>query len=232
MGYVFQHPDFGLGNFINLTPAIRRLHELKGERIPVYFSSEYVRRCFLNCPFVQILDEKPEYGPLFGSDMVNPENDKPDYQYVFERVTGEKWTPDYHTYIDHRNDAKEGDYILIINGSGSESLNYVASKDPGMSAYLTAIKLISGPSKMQIVATGSEHDAERNPWMIDIADAYDFGKIRLALMLISCAAWVIANDTGLAHAAGAMNKRLIVLWKDTPRERCKNPGLNTEYWYV
>jgi ADP-heptose:LPS heptosyltransferase len=51
------------------------------------------------------------------------------------------------------------------------------------------------------------------------------------LSLIQNAKLIISNDTGLAHAAGAMNKNILILWKDTPFIKNQNPGLNTKYCY-
>lgn len=236
MSYVLQHKDFGLGNFINLTPAIKWLHERTGEKIPVYFATDYVRECFTDWAAIEILDTQPEGGVLFGSYMVNLGNDKPDYQHVFQVVTGERWQPRYHTYVDTPTptpaEAKIWkNCIAIINGSGSENPQYVAAKDPGKEAYMAEIAAAKKANpKAKVIAVGSKSDAARNKWLMDIADGY-FGDIRTALKIISVAAGVIANDTGLAHAAGAMNKPLTVLMK-TYIERVKNPGTKTKYIYL
>lgn len=236
--YIFQHPDFGLGNFINLTPAIAWLHEQRRERIPVYFSTGYVRECFEDWGAIRILDAQPEGGMLFGSHLVNPSNDLPDYRYAFHVVTGEHWQPKYHTYVDapkikRREKEDIGGAIVIINGSGNQDPKYVATKDPGIESFVDAVAgaTLEYP-KAKIIAVGSQNDIGRCPWLKDVADECYFGNIRLALKIISCAKVVIANDTGLAHAAGAMNKDLTVLMKNTPRERVKNPGKNTKYLYL
>ena len=63
--YVHQHPHFALGNFINCTPAIQWLAKKYDARIPVLFDTEYVRQCFLDCPFIEIIDA-PRGKRLFG----------------------------------------------------------------------------------------------------------------------------------------------------------------------
>lgn len=233
MSYILQHPDFGLGNFINLTPAIRWLAEREGRRIPVFFTKDYVRQCFLDCPFLEILDEQPEGGPLFGSNLVNPNNDKPDYQFVFEFVTGERWSEKWHTYVDDLYlDAdflheKMGGFTVVINGAGNEEADYVWRKDPGEDIFSACLE-----NSTQIVFVGSDEDARRNDFLVHAADFVEVGNIRKCLSLIKAAENVISNDTGLAHAAGAMNKNLTVLVKVSPRERIKNPGKNTQYVYL
>lgn len=236
MKYVFQHPDFALGNFINCIPAIRYLFEKGGGRIPVYFSTEYVRQCFLDCQFIEILDTKPDGEPIFGSNFTNNANDKPDYQYIFEQVTGLPWSPDFHTYIDtptHPGIKELGKYAVVINGSGSDDKNYVVLKNPGRQRYEDLFKIaeVYFKWKRNLVATGSHEDLIRSPWLKEMADIGFMGDIRNSLAIIYGAEFIVANDCGLAHAAGAMQKNLIVLWKDTPRERCKNAGPNTVYLY-
>jgi len=236
--YIHQHPDFALGNFIQCTPTIRRLAEYYYQPIPVLFSTKYVRQCFLDCPFIKIIDDANGLTRLFGSDLVNPNNDKPDYEYIFQEVLKEKWTPEFHTYVDEvpmqpTHAILRSKKIVVINGSGTENPDYVKSKDPGEYEYraLLSLAIIRHRLMVRVVTTGSRADAKRNPYLLDICDECNFGNIRTSLAHIATADLVIANDTGLAHAAGALNKNLLVLWKDTPRDRCKNPGINTRYVY-
>lgn len=231
MTYVLQHPDFALGNFINLTPALRWMAEREGVPVLVYFSTDYVRECFLDCPFITILDENPGCDPVLSSAITNPDNTFPDYQHVFHLVAGKKWDHAYHTYVDSPEPEKISS-LMLINGSGSTVEKYVASKDVGMYPYQFAFETVKNISPCyQVVSCGSYDDLERAPYMVRYSDDACWNNMRRTLALMAGARCVIANDTGLAHAAGAMNKPLLVLWKDTPRERCKNAGTRTEYSY-
>jgi hypothetical protein len=238
MKYVLQHPDFALGNFINITPAIKWRFKTTGERVPVYFATDYVKQCFLDWPLIEILDEQPVAAPRFGSDLVNPINNLPDYQYSFQKITGMEWTPEFHTYVDTppltRQELEAWDgCIAVTNGAGNPDPKYVAGKDPGKDAFLYAIKVARATyKKARVIATGSVDDLRRNPWMKEHCDECYFGDIRRSLKIISAATFVLANDTGLAHAAGAMNQNLMVLMKNTPAIRVKNPGERTEYVYL
>jgi hypothetical protein len=215
MYYVEQHPSYNLGNFINCTPALRYLAERDGKPVPVLFHTDYVRQCFLDCPFIEHI-EVPVGRRLFGSEMVNRRNTMPDYAWIFEQVTAHSYRGQYHTYVDQPGAPAKFPIPVIVNGSGSEREAYVASKDVGPEPYMAAGSALF---------VGSEADLARNPW----AESFHVGDIRQALGYIADAPCVIANDTGLAHAAGAMNKPLLVLWKDTPFPRCGNPGKNTTY---
>jgi hypothetical protein len=215
MYYVEQHPSYNLGNFINCTPTLRWLAERDGRPVPVLFHTDYVRQCFLGCPFIEEI-EIPVGKRLFGSELICRRNTEADYAYIFRTVTGEQWSDRWHTYVDRPEAPAEFHIPIVVNGSGSEREGYVASKDVGPEPFLAA-----GSS----LFVGSEADLARNPW----ATSHHVGNIRTALAYIADAPCVIANDTGLAHAAGAMNKPLLVLWKDTPFPRCGNPGKHTEY---
>ena len=238
MAYILQHPNFALGNFINITPAIAYYYKKLRQPLQVYFSTEYVRQCFLDWPAIEILSEKPPGVPWFSSELVNHANDRPDYQHAFELATGTAWTPDFHTYVDTPKmdrlelEAWDG-CIVVTNGAGNNSPEYVATKDPGKAAFVRAVAdARKAYKKARVIGTGSTDDLRRNPWLKDVCDECYFGDIRRSLKIISVATFVIANDTGLAHAAGAMNAPLMVLMVNTPRERVKNPGVNTEYVYL
>lgn len=222
MYYVEQHPHYALGNFINCTPTLRYLAERDGKPVPVLFHTGYVRECFLDCPFIEHI-EAPKGKRLFGSDLKCKANTEPDYAYVFRQVTGRQWTEGWHTYVDAPSRVDQNGPVVLINGSGSERAAYVESKDVGAAPYLAA-EAATGKT----VFVGSDEDLNRNPWAGTKIPA-STGNIRAALAWIAGANAVIANDTGLAHAAGAMNKPLLVLWKDTPFPRCSNPGKHTEY---
>ena len=69
--------------------------------------------------------------------MINLKNDMPDYMYVWNKVFGNTDVTE-HSYVDVPNDyytETEGDYGLIINGSGSLRKSYVDSKYVPVEAY-------------------------------------------------------------------------------------------------
>ena len=89
-----QNVNYALGNFIMLTPGIKRLSEKINDKIDVYFTIPYVKECFMDCEFINHVDFLYEK-PSFSSKMVNREI--PDYKYMFNKMTGEDWNEKYHT---------------------------------------------------------------------------------------------------------------------------------------
>ena len=223
--WVHQVYNYGLGNFINLTPTIKMISEYLGEPVPVFFDLDFVRDCFTDCPFIKILDQEPTEREEFGSWMVNFENRIPDYLFVYLQLT--KRFPlggDLpHTYIDSAEEMgiHRGKYTLFLRGSGSGNNKYLDHKMPDDTYYK---EYMTG----QCVFAGSEEDGERSEGLFDGMDCY-VGNVRESLALIREADLIIANDTGMAHAAGAMNKNMIMLWKNTALPKNANPGVNTLY---
>ncbi len=218
--YVEQHKNFGLGNFINLTPTIRHLYNEGGIPIRVHFHSDYVRECYIDSPYVEIVDN-PKGDYIMTSGLICRANTMPDYIYVQEQILGVD--SGCASFIDTPKTTIKGKYAVIINGSGNESIDYVNLKHIEANVWDNIIEA----SDIPVYLVGSKEDAARN---ISIkCDNIMVGNIRDALSAINGAEWVISNDTGLAHAAGVMNKKLMVLFKDTLFPKNKNTGSNSQY---
>ena len=222
--YIHQVWNYGLGNFINLTPTIRLLSDHLGRPVPVYFDLAFIRDCFLDCEFIEILETKPAYDPIFTSGLVNYSNDCPDYIHAYKMVCNRYPLGELtHTYVDRCEDikVKERDYTLFIRGSGSEEPIYLSKKIPRDEYYR---EYMEG----QCIFTGSETDLERSGDLFKDMVCHT-GDIRQSLALIRDADLVVTNDSGLAHAAGAMNRKMVVLWKNTSLPKNANPGLHTTF---
>jgi len=221
-----------MGNFINLTPVIKMMADHYGEPIPVFFDLKFIEDCFLDCPFIEILKEYPvQYGPpMFSSGLINFRNDCPDYIHVYKEVT--KRVPLIgdipHTYVDQANEIIANSFnTLFIRGSGSEQKIYLDSKMPD-DEYYRAYFADNLAGDYTEAFTGSDKDIERAGDLFKGMTCYT-GGIRLALALIREADYIVANDSGLAHAAAAMNKPMTILWKNTSLPKNANPNKNCSY---
>jgi len=83
MKYILQDKDHALGNFINCTPTLKALSDYYDARFPVYFETDYVKQCYLDCDFITILNKKPK-NILFASSMMNKRI--PDWEYIFKEI--------------------------------------------------------------------------------------------------------------------------------------------------
>lgn len=219
-----QHSDFALGNFIMSTPTIRYYAEKLGHPLPVMFTKEYVRECFLDCEFMEPIEYNPSYKVVISSNLINTKI--PDYKFIFKYYTKEDWDPRYHTYVDSPSGytIPTEKYIVVLNGlaggywKGKKEVDEVTHRH------------IRESTNLPIYFVGSQNDLDVNsPWMVTLADHIYLNDIRHCLALIKGAYKVIANDTGLSHASGALNKDLLILWKDTPFIKNTNPGKYTQY---
>jgi len=228
--WVHQIELYGLGNFINLTPTIRLMADHYSKPIPVYFDLEFIRDCFLDCDFIEILEERPDNNPLFSSALVNFKNNGPDYLHVYKEVTkaipltGE--LP--HTYVDECKEMEVEKFnSIFIRGSGSEEKYYLSLKMPHDSYYKEYFSR-HRTGNYKEAFTGSQGDIDRANGLFDNMTKY-IGGIRLALALIREADFIVANDSGLAHAAAAMRKPMVILWKNTSLPKNANPNKNCTY---
>jgi len=228
--YVHQQYNYGLGNFINLTPTIKLMADNFDKPVSVYFDLPFIRDCFLDCPFIDILKEKPDYQPLFSTSLIDKWNQRPDYLYVYKEITKQMPLSGEipHTYVDRCEEIEAPKYnTVFIRGSGSENKVYLSLKMPDDKYYKEyfAENLAGNYTE---AFTGSSQDVSRSGDLFGSMVHYIAG-IRFALALIREADYVVANDTGLAHAAGAMNKPMTILWKNTSLPKNCNPGKRTNY---
>lgn len=230
--WILQDELYGLGNFINLTPTIQLMAQHFDKPIPVYFELQFIEDCFKDCEFIEILDERPDNHPLFSSALINFKNNCPDWLHAYREVTkaiplsGE--IP--HTYVDtakEHPDMSYPHYTVFIRGSGSEDKYYCEMKMPHDSYYAEYLdKNLSGNYKQ--IFTGSQGDLDRAGDLFQDMSC-EIGDIRKSLALIRDASYVVANDSGLAHAAAAMQKNMVILWKNTSLPKNANPNRSCSY---
>lgn len=228
---VKQVKSYALGNFIMLTPTIKRLSEKLNKKIDVFFEDKFVKDCFINCDFINIVDYEYKKPDLLSSEI---NKNLPDYKNIFIKKINDKWDPKYHTYVDLPSEIEiiNEEYILFLNGLGGLSINENDKKPNWFGKKeidLETFKIIKNNTKLPIYFTGSKSDIHNNPWILSNCDKIFIDDIRLSLALIRDAKKIISNDTGLSHCASAMNKEILILWKDTPFVKNINPGKKTFY---
>jgi hypothetical protein len=212
--YIEQHDHARLGNFIQCTPMIRALYEKYNTKIKVIFQTEYVKQCYINSPYIEIIDQ-PIGKCLYTTRDLSPTNIK-DSTYIQTKVLG--YVSEYLPFIDEYDNFK-GNYGVFINGAGSEVQSYLDRK---LVSFETQ-KHVKEHSKIPIIGLGSLMDQPRNifPGV--------YGDIPLTLDILNGAKWIITNATGFFHAAGALKKTQLALWKDCQRPR--NENLNQKCVY-
>lgn len=216
MKYCLQDKNHNLGNFINCTPTLKAwsIHD-NGKPIPIYFETDYVKECFWDCQFIEIWDKKGDE-ILFPIGIWNKKI--PDWEFIYKKYSPFDNSSIPWTYVDQPKSPFGGKYYVVIRGSGNDGMKgYSESKDPGDYIY----NYILGKIPFQSVFVGSENDYK---YRHVGTDYHMIGDIRAALGTINGAEFVISNDSGLYHAAGAMKKKGFIMWKDTLFEKNRSPN--------
>jgi ADP-heptose:LPS heptosyltransferase len=231
-----QHVNCRHGNLIMSTPALRAIAEATGKPVGVWFDTESCAEMVRDAPFIRRLDERPA-DPLFDSRAINQRI--PDYLYqykLFAQPYGHAG-PVPHTYVDRVQVPAElwraRPYIAIVRGSGAK--RYDGQKNPPDQIYQHIVIHLTFETPLTVVLVG--HPDDQRLWS---AEAWEQIKaagavtqlrndIRFALGAVRGALGVVANDTGLYHAAGALDKPLLALWKGTNIDKNRTPSDATTY---
>jgi len=224
-----QTKGWGMGNFVNITPAIQTLYYVRDKTpVPLYFEEAYLKDLVIDWGMVKIIDSPPHTPPSVNTRWANKYNGKdPDYRCIFDYVKQEHITFSrlHHTYCDLVMEPQlHTDYAVFIRGSikGREQ-----EKDPGEDIYRHAIKKCT-EAGLKCVYVGVTYDYER--WGIDFVNSFFsvLGNLRAEMSYIMGAKFVVTNDTGLYHVGGAYQKKGFVMWKDT--DPVKNATPNPNYY--
>lgn len=196
MKWVLQHKDYGLGNFINLTPTIYRIYSDENTPVKVYFESDYVRDAFSRCEWIEVLEEKPESEPIMCSSWIDKSDMRPDYEFVWGKYgfTGNPSQPIY----------KPKGLVVFMNGCATDAKR--DTKNPGDRIYNYIYERIC--DKYTVIFVGSKLDFV---WYGGFYDGAIIDNIESAISLISKAEFVVSNDTGLYHVSGMLAKKGFIL---------------------
>ena len=216
--WILQHKDYGLGNFTNLTPTIKELSKSWGKSVDVYFESPFVEEIFNQSPYINPLKTKPSTKPLFSSSLIN--KDIQDWRFVYECFnTDNSKIP--HTHVPERKT------VCIMNGCATNGPKRDA-KNPGGDVYKEIISMI--PVDFDLYFIGNVDDWEANDWINECEiSTIAVSEPQLCQHLIRTCDFVISNDTGWYHVAGAYQKKGFIMWKDTLFLKNQSPNKNFFY---
>jgi ADP-heptose:LPS heptosyltransferase len=223
MNWIYQNKDWGLGNFINITPIIKWIYDIERKPVPVYFESDYVADAFHEHEMIWRLHEKPDNPPIVSSRCHCANDSQEDFKFNFELITDQKYSERYKPCTNNFNKRE----AIIICGAGSEDAEYLNRKIPDPGIYLDLIHELR-MREFEINFVGSKNDYDRNEVGV-FCDNYFIDQMDVALTKIQFSDLVIGNDTGLIHASGCSDVPTFVLWKNTPSTRCKNSGKKSQY---
>ena len=254
--FIRQKFGFNIGNFIMCTPVIKALSIHFNQKIKVSFEDPVTAKLFDNCDFIESIKVDRECecdGVTKNVECVVNRVDSGKSEkltMLFSSATGslnkpewlDKWQlvesffkldlgPHLNTYVDlyplppMLND---NNYCVILRGcAGPVNSLSLPSKDPGDSIYKSILDKLN--NKIKIVFVGNHVDNERfikrmGQWVNNKVVILD--SIKDTLAAINNSRFVISNDTGFYHAAGAMSKDSFIIWKDTSLVKNQAPHKN------
>lgn len=212
---IYFNPS-GLGNFIQVTPALKHIAEVTGRPVKVKFNKKYITDCFLDCDFIQwIFDDQEMEGhfPVRYAEWDMNAKLK-DYEFGFREITGKEYDPKYHTYVDTPKliDKPSKKYVVLMNGGNMTNPKNTLPKKMTLE-MLDSVFYHSEKNDIQLIFLGSQVDFETTKTINTSLEKYCtfiLGDMRQCLAYLNESLGVICNDTGLYHAACAMKKKVLV----------------------
>lgn len=211
---IYRHPS-GLGNFIHATPALQFISRITNRPVKVQIQNEYIKNCYLDAEFL-------DFENAYSSDPSDylqfhewhPKSLEDDYIYLFREMTGKEFQFQFPTYIDRPNISRiqEKPYLVLLNGGAKSGIGYEFPKKMTRK-MLESTLFLADEFNYDVIFLGNDYDLETTQnemtYFTDYCQVI-LNDIRFSLSIIDHSALVIANDTGLYHAASAMEKDVIV----------------------
>ena len=224
--FVRQLKGAEIGNFVNTTPTIISLYDHFKQPIPVKFDSAYVKELYKDWDKIKVIDDTSGLTQLVHSGEHNHHsiNEGIRRHHVVMDKLGIKCNEVPLPYAPSLNTKLDGEYVVIARGCiDHPRAGWKQHKEVGDDIFKNIMSKIDLP----IYIVGNTADYKRSLHRMknygkDVK--YCLDDIREVVSLITGCKYMISNDTGLYHVAGALNKNIFVIWKDTPFKKNQSPG--------
>jgi ADP-heptose:LPS heptosyltransferase len=238
--YFTEDPDHGIGNLINITPAMKLYADWSGEPAKLFAISDIPKQLFRFCKFIEIIRISVKnweiatgrkHKRLMGSNFKNYE--VPDWKlacdYVVKKFGMDVEPEDYpHTYVYPplsvgADVLLQMPYVAIAKGG----ISFISEKDPGPEIYIQIISDIAERGH-NIIFVGHRSEMDLFEQLSEKMDPEQFyfvaDDLERVKSVIDNASLFINCDSGLTHIAGALNTPSFILWKDTWFEKNRTPS--------
>lgn len=228
MRWFHQVKDYGLGNFIMATPALKLLSDRQGGKIRVYFDTPSLSEIYEECPFIFILNEKPRGKPFCTSAKpLRHKKLKESDSHAYCRIilkTDEYQIAD--TYVGEARTIKlpkENDktYICIFHGCLGKKEARIKEKDIGHKARQYMVDAVKKEGYVPVIL-GNQSDRKLFWKKCNLKGCVNYlGKLSLkdSISILSQCDYFMSNDTGLYHAAAALKIPGLTIWRYTNQNK-------------
>ncbi len=205
----------GLGNFLHTTPALQFISRITNRPVRVKIENDYIKKCFVDAEFLDMenhYSDDPNHYLQFHE--WHPKSLEDDYIYLFREMTGKEFQNQYKPYIDIPDISKiqEKPYFVLLNGGAKSGFGYEDQKKMTRRMLETTL-FVADEFDVDVIFLGNDYDYKTTKKEMSYFDdlcRVILNDIRFSLSILNHAAFVVANDTGLYHAACAMEKDVIV----------------------
>ena len=242
--WFLQERDWGIGDFVLATPALKSLSLLWNRPVPVFFDDTYVEQAFRSCPFIRILESRPDTEPFgdnkYQRSLLRSRDDCEDVAH--HKVIVGLAHPLSPTYADPCDGvpfpvriSELGPLPPVAFFLGCNHTRYVEAKriEPSLMAALIEETVTQGYGRPILLGSASDLNLYWEailPLVAHLGVINLIGRITLreTLKVVNTCIAYVSNDTGLYHCANALGKRGLVIWGDTPA-KWNSPNYSKAY---
>ena len=223
MKWVLQQSGYELGNFLMMTPALRLMSEQNNLPVPVFFQIKQLSALFQDCPFIEVLSQRPSGAPRCTSKP--PRGQAPSNVLLFIKTLCGKIPDEIPGYyidskITYPLQVSPKKRIAIFHGCLGRYWQHHKTLPEQVRQYMLHAVSQAG---LQPVLVGSKADKLKfwNMQYNSVEENLGVLSLRDAVSVVAQCDGFISNDTGMYHVAAALQKPGLVLWKKTDPNRNK-----------
>jgi len=225
--WVYQSKEVGIGDFVCLLPTLQSAAVIFQRPIPVFFDHSELAEVFAECSFIERLQQKPPNNPWFSTRV---------FKNLRRKSTDNNYYCAHYTILGNENISPpqigtippsilgRSNMVALIHGRGPTG-QYKFNKDLESTTRQYWIDSIIRKGYTPVLL-GDETNRSMFWSKNDLNGCIDLlGKTKLieTLSVLNECKFFMSNDTALYHFSAAMEKKGLVLWRDTHPNMFSNP---------
>lgn len=221
-----QVEGWNLGNFIMATPLLVHYFNKFNTKVPVFFNTKSLEDLYKESPYIKVLSKRPSHKPFETTKCPRREKGESDTEALCRIHFGLHKKDIPHTYVPVKVETvieKKSPTLAIFNGCLTKKTEI---KDIGDEVRKKMIETTLTAGVVPVIL-GSKSDFKKFWSKIDLSRTVNYlDKLTLkdTVGVLSQCDYFMSNDTGLYHAAGALNIKGLVIWTKTDEVKNKSPS--------
>ncbi len=227
MKWFLQEEDWGIGDFVILTPALVSLRRITGEKVKVFFTNSQLADVYRDSDVIEVLGKRPDCEPSGDNKyqrtlLRDPEESE--YEVHHKVIIG----PQFPMPAPHVPSCR-GAYTSLFTKRkvaiffGCSHKRFIEAKRVSPELILRSLQCVLELGAVPVLL-GNYSDYVnywepaltkwvQSPHTLNLINKLT---LREAVNVISQCDAFISNDTGLMHVANALEKPGVAFWGETP----------------